>query len=114
MKDIVYQVNGINTFDSKRKFQKGTFVYFIFRNDNRYEQYAKANIQEIAVSLYSFKFELVTWYNECSFKRFLDLTFIFHTFFHIIASAAQFWEIWTTCYQQYFQTSIKNISQPKT
>ena len=28
-------------------------------------------------------------------------------------SAAQFGEILTACYQQYFETSMKSISQPK-
>jgi hypothetical protein len=45
MKDIAY-VNAIKTFVGKRQFQKGTFIYFIFLNTNRFEKSVTGNIQD--------------------------------------------------------------------
>jgi hypothetical protein len=40
------KVNGIKTFVGKRQFLKGTFVYFILINDNRFEKSVIGNIQD--------------------------------------------------------------------
>ena len=45
MEDIA-QVNAISTFVGKRQFPKGTFVYFIFLNTNRFEKSVTGNIQD--------------------------------------------------------------------
>jgi hypothetical protein len=45
VKDIA-KVNAIKTFADKRQFQKGTFVYFIFLNTNRFEKSVTGNIED--------------------------------------------------------------------
>ena len=73
----------------------------------------------IALSFYSLRFEWVTWiskhglHKECSFKRFLKLLLYIAYFLLHYSFRRTVWGILVACYKQYFETSIKSISQPK-
>jgi hypothetical protein len=55
MKDIAIKI-----FVGKQQFQKGTFVYFIFLNANKFESLRPAMPKTIVASLHSFEFRCLT------------------------------------------------------
>ena len=76
IKDIAIKI-----FVGKQQFQKGTFVYFIFLNANKFESLRPAMPKTIVASLYSFEFRCLTWFTKhelhkaCSSERGSENTF---------------------------------------